>query len=343
MYLLNTNWKRFSRGDVMKQFPLEPSINATISGATGDKSRQWDSETPEIVFDDQPLGCVLYGQAGDGQTPASLFRHARGFVNLARDAYRAGEVGTVIDVCKVLAAGDISISLGMCFDLAGVLTRIVPQIPNPVLQYDLAPICPLLEKIWELALERNNESLLLSIAWPSFRCHEHYGQYEKARKVLRWLLETSRHNGNRREEALILNNLGFEYLLEGRIQEALHDFEEAANLFESLAIPEESANSRTNCWICKFESSDLDVSDQVETELRSLEKILTRANYWQARKPMILLARIAEQRGDLEESILWVEKAIQTCEGSGTRYPETDAQYLQRLKETCHSLCESVL
>lgn len=326
----------------MKQFPLEPSINATLTWAGADKSRQRDSDTAEIVFDDQPLECVLYGQAGDGQTPASLFGRAREFVNRVQDAYGAGEVGTVIDVCKELAAGGISISVGMCSELGAVLTRIVPQIPNPMLQYDLSPLCPLLEKIWELALERNNESLLQRISAPSFRCHEHYGQFGKAQRVLRWLLETSRRSGNRFEEAITLNNRGFEYLLEGRIREALHDFEEAANLFQTLAIPVQSANSRANYWICKFESSDLEVSDRVETELRSLEKMLTRAKYWQARKLMILLARLAEQRGDLEESILWVAKAIQACKGSGTRYPETDAQYLQRLKETCHSLGKSV-
>ena len=42
----------------MKQFPLEPSISATINGGGGDKVERWDSERPEIVFDDQPLECV---------------------------------------------------------------------------------------------------------------------------------------------------------------------------------------------------------------------------------------------------------------------------------------------
>lgn len=144
------------------------------------------------------------------------------------------------------------------------------------------------------------------------------------------------------DEAITLNNLAFEYLLEGRFKEALLQFEEAANLFQTLGIPAQSANSRANYWICKFESSHLDATDQVEAELRSLAETLTRARYWQARKPMILLARLAEQLGDLDESILCVEKAIQACKGSRTRYPETDAQYLQRLKDRCHSLGESV-
>lgn len=325
----------------MKPFLLEPSIKAKIFEAIGGKSRPWDSKRPEIVFDDQPLECILYGQDGDGPTAASLFGRARELVGLIRDAYGAGDVGTVIDVCKVFAAGDISISSGMCFELAEVLTAMVPQYPNPVLRFDLAPLCPVLEKIWAVALEKKNDALQQRIAAPFYRCYEHCGDYEKARKVLRWLLESSRHNGNRCEEAVALNNLAFEYLLEGRFQEALPDFEEASNLFQALGIPAESANSRANYWICKFESPDLDAPDQVEAELRSLAKILTQSKYWQARKPMILLARIAERRGDMEDSILWVKKAIRVCKGSGTRYPETDAQYLQHLKETCHSLGES--
>ena len=326
----------------MKQFPLEPSINATTSKARGGKRQQWNSETAEIVFDDQSLDSVLYGQPGGKKTPASLFGSAREFVNWVQDAYRAGDVGTVIEICKVLAAGDTSISLGMCSELAHMLTEIVPQCPNPVRRYDLAPLCPLLEKIWELALEKENIALQERIAVPSYRCHEHYGQFGEAQRVLRWLLENSRRTGNRCDEAIYLNNLAFEYLLEGRYQEALHDFEEAANLFEAIDDPTQHANSRANYWMCKFESSELDANDQIQEELRNLTKTLTRRKTWQARKPMMVLARIAEQRGDLEGSIRWVEKAIQTCEGSGTRYPETDAQYLQRLKATCHSRVESV-
>jgi len=97
----------------------------------------------------------------------------------------------------------------MCAELTVVLSMIVPHVPNPVLPHDLAPLCPLLEKIWELALERNNEFLLQRIAWPSFRRHEHYGQLGEGKRLLKWLLQNSRHHGNRREEAITLNNLGF--------------------------------------------------------------------------------------------------------------------------------------
>ena len=298
---------------------------------------------PEIVFDDEPLETVLYGQHGGGKTPASLFGRAREFVSWVREAHRAGDMGTVIDICKVLAARDTSISLGMGSELAHILTEIVPQCPNPVLRYDLAPLCPLLEKIWELALKTENIALQERIAVPSYRCHEHYGQFAEAQRVLRWILEISRRTGNRRDEAIYLNNLGFEYLLEGRYRKALHDFDEAAHLFEAIDDSTQHANSRANYWTCKFESSELDATDQVEKELRGLAKTLSRWKTWQARKPMVVLARIAEQRGDLEDAIRWQEKAIKACEGSGTRYPETDAEYLQRLKETWHCRGESVL
>ena len=322
----------FGQGAVMKQLPIEPSSKSENFERRGLGPRLGDGKTPEIVFDDQPLEAILYGQDGGGPTPATLFGRARELVGFVRDYYRAGGTEAVIDQCKLLAGHDISISSGLGFELAAVLTTIIPQYPNPVLRFNLAPLRPLLEKIWAMALENENNTLRQRIAAPFYRCCEHYGDYKKARQVLRWLLERNRYNGDQLDEAVTLNNHAFEYLLEGRFQEALPEFEQAANLFQALANPAQSANSRANYWICKFESSELDATDQVEAELKSLAEILTQARYWQARKPIILLGRVAERRGDLEEAILWAQKAVEACKGSGTRYAETDEQYLQQLK-----------
>ena len=151
--------------------------------------------------------------------------------------------------------------------------------------------------------------------------------------MLQFLLERNRYIGNGFEEAITLNNHAFEYLLEGRFQEALPEFDQAANLFHVLGDPVQSANSRSNFWLCRFESSDLEVSGQVEAELKTLAEILTDARYWQARKPLILLAKLAESRGDLETAIAFAKMAVDASKGSGTRYSETDLQYFQQLQE----------
>lgn len=317
----------------MKPCPLEPSINAATTGASWEENREWDRERPAIVFDDQPLESVLYGQVGDDQTLASLFGRARELVDFMRDAYRAKDSEKVFEACQALAADDQLISWGMCVELTALLDAMVPHYPCPVLPVSLTPLCPLLEKIWAMGWEKKNHALLERMATAAFRCHEHCGQYETAREVLRWLLENRRRQGDRYHVAITLNNLAFEYLLEGRWQEAILGFEEAAMLFQTIGNAVQAANSRANYWMAQFEPSKPDEVENSETELQELEDILTRAMSWQARKPRILLAKVAEQRGDLEEAIHWVEKAIQACQGSGTRYPETDAHYLERLKE----------
>ena len=296
-------------------------------------TREWNQEKPALVFDDQPLECLLYGQPGAEHTPVSMFSGARKLVDFVKEMNKKEDSQTVINLCKELAAEDLWLSVGMCFELIKMLSVFVPQIPNPVLRVNLTPLCPLLEKMRGIGLEKKDKALLEGMSTMAYRCFEHCGQYEKARDVLRWMLESSRQRGRRYNEAIALNNLAFEYLLEKRFKEALADFGEAANLFQILGSSAQSANSRANYWTCRFESSDIEDLDQAETELINLEVILTRSNSWQERKPLILLAKIAERRGDLKEGIGYVHKAIEACKGSGTRYPELDGNYLMRLKE----------
>ncbi len=314
----------------MKQLPLE--FSSKMFERSGLLDRMRDGEMLELVFDDQPLEAILYGQKGDAPTSATVFGRARELLAPVRDAHRARDVQGVVDRCTPLVADDLSIPAGLCFELVGIVSAIVPQYANPLLRFDFRPLLPLLEKIWAVALANDNETLLDRMATPFFRLYEHYGEFDKARQVLGWLLEKSRQHGDRFQEAISLNNHAFEFLLEGRFGEALSEFEQAANLFQSLGDSAETANAWANYWQCKFEISDLEAPDKAEAELKKLEKTLTRSRYSShARKASIVLAKIAEKRGDLKEAIRRTKRAIAAAKGTGTRYPETDAEYLDHL------------
>ena len=77
---------------------------------------------------------------------------------------------------------------------------------------------------------------------------------------------------------------------------------------------------------------DLADAGQDECELQRLAEMLSQAGSWQVRKPLIVLARIAEREGNIEYATVLVKRAIEACAGNNTRYPEMDAEYLRQLE-----------
>jgi tetratricopeptide (TPR) repeat protein len=285
----------------------------------------------ELVFDDEPLDRILYGIGETGPTPASYYAVGRLYLRQISEALTKKNQAAVIEACADLAACKCPISIGMCSRLAAIFGTIIPMVPNPVLSIDLRPLRPLLELIWEIALSKGNDALKAQIAIPLFRWFEHYGIYDEARRILSIDAHISADQGDRNGEAISLNNLGFEYLLEDRFPEALPYFDRAARLFEQTGAKAEQANSRANYLICMFQNIDVSDAGPLEAELQQLAELLRRRGFWQERKPLILLARIREKQGKIDEAIELVKRAIKSATGSGTRYPEEDAQYLGRL------------
>ncbi|MBN1567175.1 MAG: hypothetical protein JXA73_04985 [Acidobacteria bacterium] len=291
------------------------------------------ARAPDLVFDDESLEHVLYGKGNKGPTHASLFGGSRKHVGSILDAYRKADIQAIIDAGAALISDGCALSVGTCLQLARIMRGIVPQIPNPIMQFDLLPIRPLIEKIWQIALERNSKGLQKAIGDSLYRWYEHHMRHEEARSILERLIEIHIEEKNRFDEAVDTNNLAFEYLLEGRFREAIPGFEAAAKLFGEIGAAAQGANSLANCWMCRFECGDLEDMSRVEAELLQLAKVLGKAGCWQARKPLVLLARIAEQQGKIQEAIVLVKRAIEACDGSGTRYPEMDGLDLHKLEQ----------
>lgn len=256
----------------------------------------------------------------------------QGYVRRIFQALEECDYGAVVAACAELAACGCPISRGMCWELATVLKCIVPQVPNPVLRTDLGPLRPLLDRIWTAAVENGDTDLMRHSGPALYRWYEHQGMYEDARRILTRLVEVHAECGDFGEEAVSRNNLGFEYFLEGRFHEAIRHFETAADLFEEIGDIAQRDNSRANRWNCLFELGETARIGRAEMELEELAESLSQYHLWQARKPLILLARIQEKRGRLRQAAELVRRAIQSAQGSGTRYPETDAEYLKRLE-----------
>lgn len=315
-------------GFFLEELALEDPVDP-VSGAGPEEP--W-----ELVFDDEPLEGILYGEKRRGPTRANLFWPGLAWVRGIKAACAAGNTREVLEKASEFSASGYSLTPGMCQDLAAVVKAIVPSQPNPILEHDLSPLGPLLEEMWSLALREKDKALQDALGTSLYRWHEHHGDYEDARRILATLIETRREHHDEPGEAVFLNNLAFEYLLEERWQEAIPLFERAAALFKAHSVDYEYANARANYWTCRFESDDLEDIEAIEAELRTLKGVLTKRPGWHGRKPLILLAKIRERGGKIKAAIGLVKRAIASAEGSQTRYAEQDGEYLEHLTRGRH-------
>ncbi len=290
-----------------------------------------DNEEAEFYFDDEPLERILYGTDLHGPSSAHLYLTGRKYVQKIITACREERVSDVISAAFELAGSGIAVSTEMHYKIAEAIGGFFPYYPNPVMKYDLLPLKPLFEKMWVTALERNDVYFSDKAGSLLFRWYEHNGEYEKAREVLTRLVEICRQTNNISGEAIYLNNLGFEYLLEKQWSDAIPFFEKAERIFKELDITFEGVNARANYWICRFELNDLDI-ESIETELKEILRIFNGYGRWYERKPLILLAKIEEGRGNIDKAMELVKKAIESAGNSNTRYPEMDRVYLDHLK-----------
>ena len=290
-------------------------------------------DSKEIFFDDESLDDILYGTGqGKGPTMANLFRKGQFFVDKIVAAYGAGRAEDLICSAHDLCSSGEELSIEMNRTLVEVMCQFVPTCPYPVMKYDILPLGPLLQKLWQDALLRDEKDLIKKTGFVLSHWCENQGLYQESREVLGRLKLLYRDLANQPEEAGTVNGIGFTYVLEGKWQEAIPFFEEAALAFNELRISFRYANARCNYWTCRFELGDMGEIDETEKELKELSATLYGEGRWHERKPLILRAKLEEKRGDIDKAILLVRQAIEVTLGGETHYSDFDGEYLEQLR-----------
>ena len=240
---------------------------------------------------------------------------------------------------RVLLTGPEPLSPSACHYCAGVIERLVPLVPVPILRRGGATAGPALAALFECAAGHRDYPLNQRVGILLYRDHEARGRYDRACEVIERLLVPARDEEDGCDVAVLTNNLGFDHMLAGRNKTAEDHFERAIRLFEHCGRELDVMNARANLLECQFARTRPERWDTLLPMLRDVNRALVANRDWRARKTMRLLARFAEHRGRRPAARGWARRAIAVTQGVPTQLRKWDRAYLQAL-EACASPTE---
>jgi tetratricopeptide (TPR) repeat protein len=283
-----------------------------------------------FVFDDEPLENILYDDSGAGPTPAGLFASAEPFVSAILQAFERGKADEGLHgMAELLARGD-PVSTSNLIRFTVLIGSLVPSVPYPIVQYRRVSFDPLLEHLVAAGLACDEDTLVQRTGTLLYRYYEGCGRYGDAARVVGDLLERAKRKGHRSDEAVLTNNLGYDYLMARDWERAEGCFGRAITLFADDRNGFERANARLNHLLARYERAGGAPPERFEKKLyRSMADL---GKDWRRRKALIPLARIAERRGNLEMAIRYARQAVEASEGIPTRHLLDDQSYLERLE-----------
>lgn len=252
-------------------------------------------------------------------------------------AVASGAPRRALNHIHLLISATGQLSLAVCRYCASVISSIVPTDPVPVLGRGSSTVGPVLTSLFERVKEFGNYSVEDQVGILLYRFHEACGRYQLSRHVIRQLLARSQEIGNLRTNARLTNNLGYEYLLEGRWASAQPLFERSVALFEDVGDRSEVLNVSANLLECRLGHTAIERWNPHMPTLREINRAMMENGDWRARKTLRLLARSAEYHGRYRAARGWMRRALAVSDGIPTQLRDWDKIYLYTL-ETRESL-----
>jgi tetratricopeptide (TPR) repeat protein len=285
-----------------------------------------------FFFDDEPLESILYDDTGVGAGPsaAGLFASAEPFVSAIFQAFERGDMEEGLHgMAELLARGD-PVRVSNLIRFAVLMGSFIPSMPCPIVQDRDVSFGSLLDHLLAAGLAWDDDTLVQRAGTLLYRYYEGCGRYGDAAGVVGDLLERAKKQGNRSDEAVLTNNLGYDHLLARDWKRAEACFSRAITLFADDHNSFERANARLNHLVARYEQAGGAPPGRFEKKLYRFMADLGKD--WRRRKALIPLARIAERRGNLEMAIRYTRQAVEASDGIPTRHLLDDKGYLEHLE-----------
>jgi tetratricopeptide (TPR) repeat protein len=288
-----------------------------------------------ILFDDEPLEAILYGAPSSGPSSADLFAAAEQTLGAVHAALEQDDLPGALRRMAQLLESDSPVPERVLLRIAGFMRQLVPDVPCPLIEDQGPAYGRILQPCFDAGGARRNDALVKLAGAPLYRWYEAVGRYEAAAEVVRRMLEDAAQRRDTHAQAQLTNNLGYEYLLSQRWEEAAPYFQRSTALFEALGDAVEVANGRANALLCEAGLKGPEQLSQSRSELNELATTLRRRHDWRARKPLGLIARIEEQKGHCRKAILYARAAVIAGREVPSRHHLEDQEYLAGLEARC--------
>lgn len=296
-------------------------------------------ETDGSTFTGSMLKCVSYDEWVRGPV--------RSIIDRSTGLFKGGRQNEAVRAAAELGENNIVISPALLTGLDPLMSNLVIRYAFPTLTWDISPLEPLIDKLWQLVTREANPTCYATVEPWIYRWYEHQGRYKEARQHQRQFIKFYRSRCLQGREAGTTNNMAYEYQFEGKWRTAMLLFGASAEMHKSVGALTDWGNSRANYWICRLGRGKAKARDikMLQNEIEAISNAIGKSHDLYARKPLILRARISEWYGHVDEAVRYARLALELGQRTGTRYPEVDSQYLNFLlwaKESNQSLSANI-
>ena len=289
-----------------------------------------DSElfAQHLLFDDEPVDSILCDDPSTGTSSANAFIDTESILEEIANALCTENMPRAFEITRWLFGRDLPVSEKVCVVLTGMFKQLVPNYPRPVIPELVIEYRSLLEELAILAQAFGSSILINATDTLCYRFYEGCGEFARARAQIALMLDRSEKPFT---TAQLVNNYGYEYLLEGDFTRARPYFVESLHMFEQLQDENEVANVQANLLTCAFE---LDSDHQKESLVPALIHAHARLyedDDWRVRKTMRILASRAESQERMLVAVAWARRGINATIDVKTHLHQDDENNLKRL------------
>lgn len=288
----------------------------------------------DLVYDDQDLNEVLYGETDVAFSPVSIFSgKSELFPNKDDDAT---PLDVVVKGVDLLNSG-VPLSNWDLTRLCNYARRCLPIWPHPPEEPISPRVGELLDRLQKIAGERGDDDLRRDVCQVRWEYHEWRGEFDLARDALETVMQVHMRRNEETQYARALNNYAYQYQREGKWADAAREYERAASIFKRVRNDIDYTNSQQNYWECRFELDGLTSVEFMKPEVQRLVMATHKRKDWRQRKGFLILARIAEAESNLPEAIKFAQLAVAVDKAANTIYLDQDTAFLAALEKKLQS------